>query len=67
MRDRAIERMVRTSASPALARRLKAQLYGIAALGWRGSVAHWQRWEHAYRAMAVSASSSCCRCRPAPP
>jgi Ni/Fe-hydrogenase subunit HybB-like protein len=31
---------------------LRAQLYGIAALGWRGSAVHWHRWTHAYRILA---------------
>ena len=31
----------------------KAQVYGIAALGWRGSAAHWQRWVQAYRTLAL--------------
>ena len=54
MRDRAIEAMVEGQDRPGTwTRRLKAQLYGICALGWRGSVPHWQRWEHCYRAMAV--------------
>ena len=46
MRDRSIERMARDADKPgALTRRLRAQLYGIPALGWRGSVIHWRRWE----------------------
>ena len=54
MRDRAIERMEKDSDKPgAFYRRLRAQLYGIPALGWRGSVTHWQRWDHSYRAIAV--------------
>ena len=32
---------------------MQAQLYGIAALGWRGSVVHWHRWRQAYRALAI--------------
>jgi Ni/Fe-hydrogenase subunit HybB-like protein len=32
---------------------LKAQLYGIAALGWRGSAVHWHRWVQAYRILAL--------------
>jgi Ni/Fe-hydrogenase subunit HybB-like protein len=32
---------------------LRAQIYGILALGWRGSAAHWQRWSQAYRAIAL--------------
>jgi Ni/Fe-hydrogenase subunit HybB-like protein len=30
----------------------RRQLYGIAALGWRGSAAHWARWLQAYRVLA---------------
>jgi len=33
---------------------LRAQLYGILAIGWRGSAAHWRRWLHAQRALAVA-------------
>ena len=32
---------------------LRAQLYGLAALGWRGSAVHWQRWTRAYRTIAL--------------
>ena len=32
---------------------LAAQLYGLAALGWRGSVVHWHRWVQAYRTLAL--------------
>ncbi len=54
MRDRAIERMQQHGQRPgAWTLRLKAQLYGIGALGWRGSVIHWARWRHAYRTIAV--------------
>ena len=54
MRDRAIEVMNRGAGKPGdFRRRLKAQLYGIPALGWRGSVTHWQRWDHSYRALAI--------------
>ena len=31
----------------------RAQLYGIAALGWRGSAMHWLRWMQAYRIVAM--------------
>ncbi len=31
----------------------RAQLYGIAALGWRGSAVHWHRWVQAYRSLAL--------------
>ena len=55
MRDRAIERMALHAGRPgAGTTRLKAQLYGIAALGWRGSIIHWARWLHAYRTIAVT-------------
>ncbi len=54
MRDRAIEAMTEDQDQPRnWTRRLKAQLYGICSLGWRGSVAHWHRWDHCCRAMAV--------------
>jgi len=32
---------------------LRAQLYGIVALGWRGSALHWHRWTQAYRITAL--------------
>jgi Ni/Fe-hydrogenase subunit HybB-like protein len=50
LRDRAFAR-VETFDGPGT---LKAQLYGIAALGWRGSAAHWQRWQHAMRVLAIA-------------
>ncbi|MGI4801593.1 MAG: NrfD/PsrC family molybdoenzyme membrane anchor subunit [Janthinobacterium lividum] len=54
MRDRAIEAMIAGEGKTGhFTRRLKAQLYAIPALGWRGSVSHWRRWEHTYRALAV--------------
>ena len=54
MRDRAVDRVELYSNRPGnWTRVLKAQLYGIIALGWRGSVTHWQRWDHAYRMLAV--------------
>ncbi len=54
MRDRGVERTEQAAGRPGhWFRLLKAQLYGIAALGWRGSVVHWQRWEQAYRAIAI--------------
>jgi formate-dependent nitrite reductase membrane component NrfD len=34
---------------------LKKQLYGIAAMGWRGDAAHWMRWRASYRILAVLA------------
>jgi Ni/Fe-hydrogenase subunit HybB-like protein len=54
MRDRALERAERMAGRPGAGMRLmKAQMYGIAAIGWRGSATHWQRWEQAYRAIAA--------------
>jgi Ni/Fe-hydrogenase subunit HybB-like protein len=35
--------------------RLRAQLYGIAALGWRGSAVHWHRWTQARQILALLA------------
>lgn len=32
---------------------LRRYLYGIAALGWRGSAVHWARWRQAYRILAL--------------
>lgn len=49
LRDRAIERWRDTGQG-----RLRAYLYGIAALGWRGSARHWHRWLQAYRTVAVT-------------
>jgi Ni/Fe-hydrogenase subunit HybB-like protein len=49
LRDRAIERMMaREGMSP-----LQAQIYGIAALGWRGSAAHWNRQGQTTQALAI--------------
>ena len=50
LRDRAAEA---ARADPEGRGLLRAQLYGIAALGWRGSAIHWHRWSQAYRALAV--------------
>ena len=44
LRDRAIENWRAGQGG-----RLRAQLYGVAALGWRGSAAHWHRWAQASR------------------
>ncbi len=49
LRDRCLERARAEGHDSSLT----AQLYGIAALGWRGSVIHWHRWSHAYRGLAV--------------
>ncbi len=35
--------------------RLSAKIYGVAALGWRGSAVHWRRWRQTYRSLAVLA------------
>jgi Ni/Fe-hydrogenase subunit HybB-like protein len=32
---------------------LKAQIYGIAAIGWRGAATHWSRWLDATRVLAL--------------
>ena len=32
---------------------LRAQIYGIASLGWRGSAVHWHRWVQTYRTLAL--------------
>jgi Ni/Fe-hydrogenase subunit HybB-like protein len=54
MRDRAVERL--SPDQPGFwVRRLEAQIYGIAAIGWRGSAIHWQRWDQAYHSIAVLA------------
>jgi Ni/Fe-hydrogenase subunit HybB-like protein len=49
LRDRAVER-IRHPDGPGT---LRAQLYGIAALGWRGSAVHWERWTATYRTLAL--------------
>ena len=51
MRDRAIERIGRGRGAGL--RLFRAQVYGIAALGWRGSALHWQRWMQAYRTVGL--------------
>ncbi len=49
LRDRAVER-ARAANGRGL---LRSQLYGIAALGWRGSAVHWERWRQTYRTLAL--------------
>ena len=49
LRDRAIERWHETGYG-----RRRAYLYGLFALGWRGSAAHWDRWFQAYRIVGVT-------------
>ena len=64
MRDRAIQRSrdeaIRGRAdadgkeiADARRRLLRAQVYGVLAVGWRGSALHWQRWMQAYRTIAL--------------
>ena len=54
LRDRAVARtQATTNRGHVRVHLYKAQIYGIAALGWRGSAAHWQRWTQAYRLLAV--------------
>ena len=48
LRDRAIERWRETGEG-----KYRAYLYGLFALGWRGSAYHWHRWLHAYRIVAI--------------
>ncbi len=50
LRDRAFERLEGRGSGLAL---LRAQMYGIAALGWRGSAVHWNRWLQARRCFAL--------------
>lgn len=47
LRDRAVGRIKGEEG------KLRAQLYGIVALGWRGSAMHWLRWSQAYRIVAL--------------
>lgn len=49
LRDRAIARIAKKDNKGLL----RAQLYGIVALGWRGSALHWHRWTQAYRIIAM--------------
>ena len=48
LRDQAIGRIAADGTGT-----LRAQLYGIAAMGWRGSAMHWLRWMQAYRIVAM--------------
>ncbi len=51
LRDRALEDLrAGNGRTP-----LRVQVYGIAVLGWRGSVAQWHRWLQAYRTTALFA------------
>lgn len=53
LRDRAVERIRPADNEHGVTGLLRAQLYGIIALGWRGSALHWLRWTQAYRITAV--------------
>ncbi len=53
LRDRAVERIGPAEKVGGATGRLRAQLYGIVALGWRGSALHWLRWSQAYRIIAL--------------
>ncbi|TLU73476.1 quinol:electron acceptor oxidoreductase subunit ActD [Lichenicoccus roseus] len=52
LRDRAAERIAEGDPDYQHRRRLVAQVYGVAALGWRGSAMHWHRWRQAMRCLA---------------
>ena len=52
LRDRAVER-ARLSKERGGGELVRAQLYGLIALGWRGSATHWLRWMQAYRIVAL--------------
>ena len=49
LRDRAIDRWRETGHG-----RGRAYMYGLFALGWRGSARHWDRWLQAYRIVAIA-------------
>lgn len=51
MRDRAVERIGRGRGMGL--RLFRAQVYGAAALGWRGSALHWHRWMQVYRIIGL--------------
>ncbi len=53
LRDRASERITEGDPNYENRRRLLARIYGIAALGWRGSAMHWHRWRQAMRCLAL--------------
>ncbi len=53
LRDKAVERIRPAPNGTGERGRLRAQLYGIAALGWRGSALQWMRWRQAYRIIAL--------------
>ena len=49
LRDRAVVRMRASNGKG----RMRAQIYGLLSLGWRGSAVHWERWRQAYRTLAI--------------
>ena len=49
LRDRAVVRMHASNGKG----RMRAQIYGLLSLGWRGSAVHWERWRQAYRTLAL--------------
>ena len=53
LRDRAVERVRPSTEEGGKKGLLRAQIYGILALGWRGSALHWLRWTQAYRILAL--------------
>ena len=53
LRDRAVEKIRPSDNVKGPRGLLRAQLYGIASLGWRGSALHWLRWTQAYRLVAI--------------
>ena len=46
----------------ARSRKVRRVIYGMLALGWRGSARHWQRYEMAYLLLAGSRRRWCSRC-----
>ncbi|PIK71377.1 polysulfide reductase, partial [Methylobacterium frigidaeris] len=58
LRDRAFEAVLTEAEERGRSRRLtllKAQVYGILALGWRGASTHWERWLLATRTLSALA------------
>ncbi len=53
LRDKAIGGIHRSPDTPGVRGLLRAQIYGVAALGWRGSALQWMRWRQAYRLVAL--------------
>lgn len=53
VRDRAVTRAEAAAHDHARPHLFKARMYGIFALGWRGSAMHWQRWTRIYRLIGL--------------